>query len=127
MWAAQTTSVVFVDVVKSYCEDVLVLQFWLGSKACDYPAVRHLQQTYGLPSAEVSATQQESNSVPKEDKIRQLPNGDEDRGINRDALKRIRGCSVTQLSAACCQAHLITRQCQPPTHSLHPQNPRLDR
>ena len=75
------------------CEDVPVLQLWLGSKAPDYPSLRHLQQTYGLLSTEVQPIQQDSKSKPNaEMKPQVIPDNDQDRGVDEDALKRIRGC-----------------------------------
>lgn len=72
------------------------LQFWLGSKAVDYPALRHLRQTYGLPSTEVPPTQQDSKSLPNaEAKQQSTGDHDQDRGVDGGALKRIRGCFLS--------------------------------
>ena len=87
-------------------EDVVGLQVWLQAKAIDYPAVRHLQQQYGLPSTEAAPTQQDSSSLQKAITQQSLDGKDrleQDRGVDRDALYRITGrCPMNMINAACC-------------------------
>lgn len=68
----------------------------------DYPALRHLQEVYGLPSTAVVPMQQGSVSLQTADAKLHSNSVDHGPGIDKDALRTIRGRFLTNTIDAAC-------------------------